>query len=144
MAPHSSALAWRIPGMGEPGGLPSMGLHSVGHDWSDLAAAAVCFLQLCFYFAHNICLHDFLGSTYEYHTVCFFSDILLSIIFSRSIHITTNGRGSFIFMFDNTWPASWETHMQVRKQQIELDMEQQTGSNLERSTSRLYIVTLLI
>ena len=33
-------LAWRIPGMAEPGGLPSMGLHRVGHDWSDLAAAA--------------------------------------------------------------------------------------------------------
>ena len=32
MAPHSSVLAWRIPGAGEPGGLPSMGLHRVGHD----------------------------------------------------------------------------------------------------------------
>ena len=40
MATHSSDLAWRIPGKGEPGGLPSMGLHRVGHDWSDLAAAA--------------------------------------------------------------------------------------------------------
>ena len=40
MATHSSVLAWRIPGMGKPGGLPSMGLHRVGHDWSDLAAAA--------------------------------------------------------------------------------------------------------
>ena len=37
---HSSVLAWRIPGMVEPGGLPSMGSHRVGHDWSDLAAAA--------------------------------------------------------------------------------------------------------
>ena len=34
-------LAWRIPGMGEPGGLPSMELHRVGHGWSDLAAAAI-------------------------------------------------------------------------------------------------------
>ena len=34
-------LAWRIPGTGEPGGLPSMGSYRVGHDWSDLAAAAV-------------------------------------------------------------------------------------------------------
>ena len=42
MATHSSVLAWRIPGMGEPDGLPSMGLHRVGHDWSDLAAAAAC------------------------------------------------------------------------------------------------------
>ena len=40
MATHSSVLAWRIPGTGEPGGLPSMGSHRVGHDWRDLAAAA--------------------------------------------------------------------------------------------------------
>ena len=40
MATHSSVLAWRSPGTGEPGGLPSMGSHRVGHDWSDLAAAA--------------------------------------------------------------------------------------------------------
>ena len=39
MATHSSVLAWRIPGTGEPGGLPSMGSHRVGHDRSDLAAA---------------------------------------------------------------------------------------------------------
>ena len=42
MATHSSDLAWRLPGTGEPGGLPSMGSCRVGHDWSDLAAAAVC------------------------------------------------------------------------------------------------------
>ena len=40
MATHSSVLAWRIPGTGDPGGLPSVGSHRVGHDWSDLAAAA--------------------------------------------------------------------------------------------------------
>src|SRR5574341_890505 len=40
MTTHSSVLAWRIPGTAEPGGLPSMGLHRVGHDCSDLAAAA--------------------------------------------------------------------------------------------------------
>ena len=40
MATHSSVLAWRISGTGEPDGLPSMGSHRVGHDWSDLAAAA--------------------------------------------------------------------------------------------------------
>ena len=40
--------------------------------------------------------------------------------------------------------ASWETYMQVRKQQLELDMEQQNGPNRKRSTSRLYIVTLFI
>ena len=48
-------LAWRIPGTGEPGGLPSMGLHRVGHDWSDLAAAtAAVWLFRCFFFFFNI------------------------------------------------------------------------------------------
>ena len=37
MAPHSSILAWQVPGTGEPGGLPSMGSHRVGHNGSDLA-----------------------------------------------------------------------------------------------------------
>ena len=46
MATHSSVLAWRIPGMGEPGGLPSMGSHRVGHNWSGLAAAAAAALNL--------------------------------------------------------------------------------------------------
>ena len=41
MATHSSVLAWKILGRGEPDGLPSMGSHRAGHDWSDLAAAAV-------------------------------------------------------------------------------------------------------
>ena len=47
MAAHSNILVWRIPGMGEPGGLPSLGLHRVGHDWSSLAAvAAMMFISL--------------------------------------------------------------------------------------------------
>ena len=63
--------------------------------------------------------------------------------------------------YQTAWPASWEICMQVKKQQLELDMEQQTGSKLGKehikvaychpayltymqSTSRLYIVTLLI
>ena len=40
MATHAIVLAWRIPGTRQPGGLPSMGLHRVRHDWSNLAAAA--------------------------------------------------------------------------------------------------------
>ena len=49
MATYSSVLAWRIPRTVEPGGLPSMGSHRVGHDWSDLAVAADVFLELsCF------------------------------------------------------------------------------------------------
>ena len=49
MATYSSILAWRIPGTEEPGGLLSMGLHRVGHDWSDLAAAAT-------WESHPVCL----------------------------------------------------------------------------------------
>ena len=48
MATHSSVLAWRIPGTGESGGLPSMESHGVGHDWSALAAAATTALSLSF------------------------------------------------------------------------------------------------
>ena len=50
MATHSSVLAWRIPGTGEPGGLPSMGSHRVGHDWRDSAAAAAAAWQQLSYF----------------------------------------------------------------------------------------------
>ena len=47
--------------------------------------------------------------------------------------------------YQNTLPASWETCVQDKKQQLELDMEQQTGSKLGKGyTSRLYTVTLLI
>ena len=62
MATHSSILAWRIPGMGEPGGLPSLGSHRVGHNWSDLAAAAIdawwCWASLLVFIGH---LHNFYG-----------------------------------------------------------------------------------
>ena len=43
MATHSSALPWRIPGTGDPSGLPSMGSHRVGHNLSDLAVAPAYF-----------------------------------------------------------------------------------------------------
>ena len=50
MATYSSVLAWRIPGIREPGGLPSLGSHRVGHDWSDLAAAAAVTLDTPWFF----------------------------------------------------------------------------------------------
>ena len=55
MATHSSVLAWRIPGTGEPDGLPSLGSHRVGHDWNDLAAAAADFAL----HIHRLCIHGF-------------------------------------------------------------------------------------
>ena len=63
----------------------------------------------------------------------------------KPLTVWTTVKGKFWrrWEYQTTWPASWETCMQVRKQQLELDMEKQTGSNRKRSTSRLYIVTLL-
>ena len=59
--------------------------------------------------------------------------------------ITTNC-GEFLkrWEYQTTWPAFWQTCVQTRKQQLEPDMEQQTGSNLGKDASRLYIVILLI
>ena len=65
MAPHSGVLAWRIPGMVEPGGLPSMGSHRVGHDRSDLAAAAAAHLYCIFYLGsieESLFISGFLGN----------------------------------------------------------------------------------
>ena len=58
MAVHSSVLAWRIPGTEEPGGLLSMVSHRVGHDWSDLAAAAAMYMFPCYclYTSHTLSL----------------------------------------------------------------------------------------
>ena len=68
MATHSSVLAWRILGMGQPGELMSMESHRVGHDWSDLAAAAS---QLNIWKQHHLllsCAYSQTGS--EYHLMC--------------------------------------------------------------------------
>ena len=54
MATHSSVLAWRIPGTGEPCGLPCMGSHRVGHDWSDLAAAERSLRKSCIFLKPKI------------------------------------------------------------------------------------------
>ena len=71
--------------------------------------------------------------------ICFFDYV------KAFVWITTNcGKFFKIWKDQTTWPVSWEICMQVKKQQLELDMEQQTGPNRERSTSRLYIITLLI
>ena len=78
MATHSSVLTWRIPGTGEPGGLPSMGLHRVGHDWSDLEAAEEEKLALLLRMWYFACwLNDHCSST----AGPFFVDALRSLCF---------------------------------------------------------------
>ena len=55
---------------------------------------------------------------------------LLTMPMPLIVWTTTNPRKFFRWEYQTTWPASWEICMQVRKQQLELDMEQQTGSKL--------------
>ena len=62
MATRSNVLAWRIPGTGEPGGLPSLGSHRVGHDRSDLAAAAA--TELSYPFDHTTSQVHAINMTY--------------------------------------------------------------------------------
>ena len=63
MATHSRVLAWRIPGTGEPSGLPSMGSHRVVHGWNDLAAvAAVNQGGWCFSFSESLWLYGYLAA----------------------------------------------------------------------------------
>ena len=68
MATHSSVLAWRIPGTGKPGGLPSMGSHRVRHDWSNLAAAAAVFISVgCLPRREVVVLVVWLKATMNHH-----------------------------------------------------------------------------
>ena len=70
---------------------------------------------------------------------------LLTMLKSLTVWLTTNcGKILKRWEYQTTLPASFETCMQVKKQQLELDMEQWTDSKLGKSTSRLYIVTLLV
>ena len=60
MTTHSSVLAWRTPGTGEPSGLPSMGSHRVGHDWSDLAVAVAVAVAVTFLLLWKMLLSTFI------------------------------------------------------------------------------------
>ena len=151
MATHSSVLAWRIPGTGEPGGLPSVGLHRVGHDWSDLAAAHASKVMLKILQARlqeymnrelqdvqaglqkaeepEIKLPTSAGSwkKQESSTKIYFC----FIDYANAIDSVDHNKMWKFFKrqeYQTTWPASWEICMQVKKQQLEADVEQQTGS----------------
>ena len=83
MTTHSSVLAWRIPGTGEPAGLPSMESHRVGHNWSDLAAAAylIYFYNIFVpHFLHDCLLLCLVASCSEMVTFFYF---LLSIFYKN-------------------------------------------------------------
>ena len=78
MATHSSVLAWRIPGMGEPSGLLSVGSHRVEHDRSDLAAVAV------LYIPDINSLSDILFSNIFFHFMYYLFTLLIASFDTRS------------------------------------------------------------
>ena len=73
-----------------------------------------------------------------------FQKIICFIHYTKAFDCVDHNSAKFVKRWESqtTLSASWETCMQIKKQQLELDMEQQTGSNWKRSMSRLYIVTL--
>ena len=79
MSTHSSVLAWRIPGTGDPGGLLSMGSHRVRHDWSHLAAAAA--ICICMHMWGSAPAQDYLIFSalwaYSYHQIWKKSQLLV-------------------------------------------------------------------
>ena len=91
MAAHSSVLAWRIPGTGEPGGLPSMGSHRIRHDWSDLAEHSTVNHVSETRISYNICIVPFLFSQlpHQFMWTRWFSSKLHSVTFSASIATDT-------------------------------------------------------
>ena len=101
MATHSSVLAWRIPGTGEPCGLPYMGLHRVGHDWSHLAADYVCWTCV-----------DTIRQFYEEfwsiytHTSKVWKFYLLSVI--QSVHLL-----SYVQLFVMPWTSSRQASLSI-------------------------------
>ena len=107
MATHSGDLAWRIPRIGEPGGLPSMGSHRVRHDWSNLAAAAALHYSLLtdsFFISSrsllNIsCIFSFLVSSLFIYNSILFSRfwIILTIIILNSLSGRLSVSSSFVW-----------------------------------------------
>ena len=94
MATHSSILAWRIPGTEELGGLLSVGSHRVGHDWSNLAAAAaILYASRLVFFSIEFgnfsgkmsfkykSLNLFWDVKYDLYTVCFTSLTFFHMLF---------------------------------------------------------------
>ena len=92
MATHSSVLAGRIPGTGEPGGLPSMRSHRVRHDWSDLAAAAAA-LYICQSYSPN-----------SSHPPLFPPCVHMSVLYiCVSIHALQIGSRKWPSWWQNSW-----------------------------------------
>ena len=106
MATHSSVLAWRIPGTVGPGGLPSMGLHRVGHGWSDLAAAAAANFYTLFCWLYNLHPHQ------QYVKVPFTPHTCQYLEFSGFKHFSWVASWNGILLCSwFTFPLSWSSFL---------------------------------
>ena len=90
MASHSSVLAWRIPGMVEPGGLPSMGSHRVGHDWSDLSSSSSRHLRENILSKKNYCWGHYLANWYFCFKGKCFQQLAGQILIFKKKQLITN------------------------------------------------------
>ena len=125
MATHCSVLAWRIPGMGEPGGLPSMGSHKVWHDWGDLAAAAATTI-----FTSVDILSIVFSDFWVYNIYLSLSQWLCE---TPRISVTLK---SLLVPYFPWWlrlvkrlPTMWETHVQSLSREDPLEKEMATHSS---------------
>ena len=152
MATHSSVLAWRIPGTGEPGGLPSMGSHRVGHNWSDLAAAAAGFNST---WTENFQMYKLDSEKAEEPKIKLpisvgsyrkqgnsskrFASASLTTLKPLTVQITRNcGKFWKRWEYQTTLPASCKICMKVKKQLLEPEMEQWIGSKLGKEYKAVY------
>ena len=136
MVTPSSIVAWRIPWTDVPGGLESMSSQRVRHNWVTEHSLMYFYFAMYIFFIYlaiskrSNCQHplDHRKSIEKSSRKTFISP-LLTIPKPLTVWIKINcGKFWKRWEYQTTWPASWETCMQVRKQQLELDMEQQTGS----------------
>ena len=102
---YRNVLTWRIPGMGEPSGLPSMGLHRVGHNWSDLAAVAAEMQDFCILILHPDSLYLFIisNSLLKASLGIFMYNIMLSTNSKILILIFQLEYLLFLFLFLLLW-----------------------------------------
>ena len=147
MATHSSTLAWKIPWTEEPGRLQSMGSQRMGHDWAtslSLSHDSKVMLKILQARLQQYVNHELPDVQAGFRKGRGTRDQIANIrwIIKKAREFQKNIYFCFIdyakafdcgkfwkrWEYQTTWTASWETCMQVRKQQLELDMEQQTGS----------------
>ena len=122
---HSSVLVWRIPGIGEPGGLPSMRSHKVGHGWNDLAAARF-FVGYFFYYSFSFHF-KWKYDIYLCYIVCTISNWTYFLVI-------------FFLLFKKSYRCSVEKLIQFNPRRIQLNQNVvKYGNNLNTYTKYFHL-----